>query len=170
MNNEENGEILDRAISEIRDETIDPAAVSEAAERVWAKVSAEAARVGATAGEIEAIRSCADFQSLIPEWRRGRLPEARAMLVEDHIHACPACRRAAADAREPLAMIPKRARPPVWRWAVAAALIAAGCGSDNSQPAKASVTPTPVTPALTGCSRPQGRAPRLPRSRGRCTK
>jgi len=125
MNNEENGEILDRAISEIRDETIDPAAVSEAAERVWAKVSAEAARVGATAGEIEAIRSCADFQSLIPEWRRGRLPEARAMLVEDHIHACPACRRAAADAREPLAMIPKRARPPVWRWAVAAALIAA---------------------------------------------
>jgi len=32
---------------------------------------------------------------------------------------------------------------------IAAALIAAGCGSDNSQPAKASVTPTPVTPALT---------------------
>ena len=43
MNNEENGEILDRAVSEIRDETIDPAAVSQAAERVWARVSAEAA-------------------------------------------------------------------------------------------------------------------------------
>jgi hypothetical protein len=32
---------------------------------------------------------------------------------------------------------------------IAAALLAAGCGSDNPQPAKASVLPTPVPPVLT---------------------
>ena len=79
MNNEENGEILDRAISEIRDETIDPAAVSQAAERVWARVGAVAAQ--AAASDPGALRTCADFQALIPDWRAGRLSTARAMLV-----------------------------------------------------------------------------------------
>jgi hypothetical protein len=123
MNNEENGEILDRAISEIRDETIDPAAISQAAERVWARVSAEAAH--APAGEAGALRSCADFQALIPAWRAGKLSPARAMLVEDHVHACPACRKAMAGARQPIALVPRRAIAPVWRWAAAAALVAA---------------------------------------------
>lgn len=123
MNNEENGEILDRAISEIRDEMIDPAAVSHAAERVWARVSAEAAP--AAAGEGGALRSCADFQALIPAWRTGRLSPARAMLMEDHVHACPVCRKATAGARQPIALVPKRTIAPVWRWAVAAALVAA---------------------------------------------
>lgn len=123
MNNEENGEILDRAISEIRDETIDPAAVSQAAERVWARVSAEAAQ--ATAGEAGALQSCADFQALIPAWRAGRLSPARAMLVEDHVHQCPACRKATAGARQPIALVPRRAIAPVWKWAAAAALVAA---------------------------------------------
>ena len=123
MNNEENGEILDRAISEIRDENIDPAAVSQAADRVWARVAAEAAQVAA--GDPGALRTCADFQALIPDWRAGRLSAARAMLVEDHVHHCPACRKASAGARQPIALVPKRAIAPVWRWAAAAALVAA---------------------------------------------
>ncbi len=123
MNNEENGEILDRAISEIRDETIDPAAVSQAAERVWARVAAETAQ--AAASDPGALRTCADFQALIPDWRAGRLSTARAMLVEDHVHQCPACRKASAGARQPIALVPKRAIAPVWKWAAAAALVAA---------------------------------------------
>ena len=123
MNNEENGEILDRAISDIRNETIDPAAVSQAAERVWARVSAEAAR--APAGDAGALRTCADFQALIPDWRAGRLSPARAMLVEDHVHQCPACRQAKAGTRQPIALVPRRAIAPVWKWAAAAALVAA---------------------------------------------
>ncbi len=123
MNNEENGEILDRAISEIREETIDPAAVSQAAERVWARVSAEAAQTAS--GDPGALRTCADFQALIPDWRAGRLSAARAMLVEDHVHQCPACRKASAGARQPIALVPRRAIAPVWKWAAAAALVAA---------------------------------------------
>jgi len=122
MNNEQNGEILDRAISEIRDETIDPAAVSQAAERVWARVSAEAAQ--AVAGYAGALRSCADFQALIPAWRAGDLSPARAMLVEDHVHQCPACRKSEGP-RQPIALVPRRAIAPVWKWAAAAALVAA---------------------------------------------
>jgi len=122
MNNEQNGEILDRAISEIRDETIDTAAVSQAAERVWARVSAESAQA---AGDSGALRTCADFQALIPDWRAGRLAPARAMLVEDHVHSCPVCRKATSPAKQPLMLVPKRTPiAPVWKWAVAAALIA----------------------------------------------
>jgi ferric-dicitrate binding protein FerR (iron transport regulator) len=123
MNNEQNDEILDRAVSEIRDETIEAAVVSQAAERVWARVSAEAAQ--AASGEPGALRNCADFQALIPDWRAGRLSAARAMLVEDHVHQCPACRKASAGPRQPIALVPRRAIAPVWRWAAAAALVAA---------------------------------------------
>jgi hypothetical protein len=130
MNNEANGEILDRAISEIRDEEIDPVAVSQAAERVWKKVSAEAAR--AAAGEPAAIsietgamRTCADFRSLIPAWRAGELSPARAMLVEDHVHQCPACRKAMAGPRQPIALVRRRTIAPVWKWAAAAVVVAA---------------------------------------------
>ena len=130
MNNEANGEILDRAISEIREEAIDPAAVSQAAERVWKKVSAEAARVAAgepAAISIEtgAMRTCADFRSLIPAWRAGELSPARAMLVEDHVHQCPACRKAMAGPRQPIALVPRRTIAPVWKWAAAAVVVAA---------------------------------------------
>jgi hypothetical protein len=123
MNNEPNGEILDRAISAIHDEVIDPALVSAAAERVWARVSAEAAP--ADPSDAGALRGCADFRPLIADWRAGRLSPARAMLVEDHVHACAACRKASAGARAPLMLVPRRPIAPVWRWAVAAALVAA---------------------------------------------
>src|ERR1039458_1414686 len=60
-----------------------------AAARVWARLlEASAAAHGAS----PLIRNCADFQALIPEFRAGRLPEARTMLLRDHLHQCVACR------------------------------------------------------------------------------
>jgi hypothetical protein len=79
---------LDEAVTEIRDRGVDPALIEAAAARVWAKLN-EAAD-GAPSLH---IRGCADFQSLIPEFRAGRLPPARALLLEDHLHQCVACRR-----------------------------------------------------------------------------
>ena len=126
MKNEEKGpdSILDRAISEIREEAIDATTMNKAAQRVWANLSAEAAPV--IAGEVDAIRSCADFQALIPAWREGRLSPARALLFEDHTHECTACRKALAGAPRPITVLrPRRAIAPVWKWAVAAAFVAA---------------------------------------------
>ncbi len=123
MSTEEKGpdSILDQVTSEIRNEPIDPAQVRKAADRVWARVELEAA---GTLSEPETIRSCADFQALIPAWRAKRLPAARAMLMEDHLHECPVCRKAASG--EKVVSIRERriATTPVWRWATAAAIVA----------------------------------------------
>ncbi|HTS28975.1 MAG TPA: FecR domain-containing protein [Bryobacteraceae bacterium] len=78
---------LERAVTEIREETPDPAVIEAAASRVWAKISAEAANLP------HHIRGCADFQALIPDYRAGRLPEARATLLKDHLHTCVTCRK-----------------------------------------------------------------------------
>jgi hypothetical protein len=75
---------LDEAVNRIRDEAIDDAVVEAAAARVWAKLSAQ---VHAP------LRTCSDFQALIPDFKAGRLPESRALLVKDHLHECVACRR-----------------------------------------------------------------------------
>ena len=125
MSNDENASdpILDRAISEIRNEAIDPAAVSAAGERVWARVS-EAAPAQPS-GEVETIRTCADFQALIPAWREHRLPSARALLLEDHFHECPACRKALTRRAQPEPIPIRKPMSPVWKWAVAAAMIVA---------------------------------------------
>jgi ferric-dicitrate binding protein FerR (iron transport regulator) len=79
----EDNSALEQAVTEIRDEIIEDAVVEAAAARVWARL--------AGAGEHH-IRGCADFQSLIPEYRAGRLTEARALLLQDHLHQCVACR------------------------------------------------------------------------------
>ena len=143
---------LERAVAEICDEAVDDAVVEAAAARVWARI-AEAADVGrpprSAAGPLTGlrpeadegvgrgtgvpphsnahIRSCADFQALIPDYRAGRLPEARALLLKDHLHQCVACRRVyegkvtsiqarpAAPARRSYAV----------RWAAAAVVVAA---------------------------------------------
>ena len=80
---------LEQAVAEIRDEAIDSAVMEAAAVRVWARLHEAAA---AAHGASSVIRNCADFQALIPDLRAGRLPEARAMLLQDHLHQCVACR------------------------------------------------------------------------------
>ena len=65
---------LEQAVTEIRDETIDDAVIEAAAARVWVRLA------GASEHH---IRGCADFQSLIPEYRAGRLTAARARPSRD---------------------------------------------------------------------------------------
>jgi ferric-dicitrate binding protein FerR (iron transport regulator) len=102
---------LDRGIAEITGETLDPQQIEEAAARVWQRLTLEAsggAPVAAAATESPAahaaaphsLKSCEDFQSLIPAYLRGELSPARALLVEDHTRSCVPCRRALREARE----------------------------------------------------------------------
>jgi len=120
MNSEYNtmGPALEQAMSEITNEVVDEAVIEAAAARVWANVVREAGHV--------ALRNCDDFQAQLPEFKAGRLPEARALLVKDHLHECVACRRVY-EGR--LVAMPVQAAPRkvnyTARWAVAAAVVAA---------------------------------------------
>lgn len=107
------GNDLDRIFEEICNEAIDPAAVEAAAARVRAGLPRAA------------LRTCADFQALMPDYRAGKLPAARALLVEDHTRECAACRKALAGEGKVTAFIPRRtASAPAFRWAMAAGFAA----------------------------------------------
>jgi hypothetical protein len=113
----EDNTALEQAVIEIRDEAIDDAVIEAAAARVWARL----AEVGQ-----HHIRGCADFQSLIPEYRAGRVTPARAMLLQDHLHQCVACRHVF-EGKVVAFPAPRLARRTVHtvRWAVAAVVVAA---------------------------------------------
>ncbi len=110
--------LLEQAIAEIRDEPIDPAVMEAAALRVEAQLAQHAT-----------LHSCEDFQALIPAYRAGTLPAARALLLKDHTHECVACYKALNGAKLGLVSNPTSTshHPPatVLRWALAAALVAA---------------------------------------------
>ena len=108
---------LEQAVIEIRDEAIDDAVIEAAAARVWTRLSGAAEHH---------IRGCADFQSLIPEYRAGRLTPARATLLQDHLHQCVACRHVF-EGKVVAFPAPRPARRTAHtvRWAVAAAVVAA---------------------------------------------
>jgi len=80
---------LEQAVAEIRDHVPDTAEIEAAGARVWAKLSEAAATTSKPAA---VIRNCADFQALFPDFRAGRLTDARTALVRDHLHQCVACR------------------------------------------------------------------------------
>jgi hypothetical protein len=145
MKNKELDNMLDKVATEIRGEQIESATVSDAAERVWMKMSAEADAgrmpanrlqdAGVPVGASEHIESCADFQSLMPAYVGGELSEARALLLVDHTHECIPCRRALKEARTTrvaAAVAPRRQtrkasryslNPVVLRWGIAATLV-----------------------------------------------
>jgi ferric-dicitrate binding protein FerR (iron transport regulator) len=122
--------ILDKATGEIRNEQVDPAVVSEAAERVWARLAVEpASQIQKDAAA--RIDGCADFQSLIPAYLSGNLSEARSLLLVDHTHECIPCRKAMKDVRSrsvrpakvATAMRRYSINPVVLRWGIAAVLV-----------------------------------------------
>jgi FecR protein len=130
-NNEK--ELLDKVIGQIRNEQIDSNSVSAAADRVWARVS-----VAASAGEsetqtpaVDRIENCRDFQSLIPAYLSHSLSEARSLLLVDHTHECIPCRKAMNEARKQRYGIRETQvkttrytiKPVVLRWGIAAALV-----------------------------------------------
>lgn len=130
-NNEK--ELLDKVIGQIRDEQIDSASVSAAADRVWARVSAAASAGGneTQLPAVERIESCRDFQSLIPAYLSHSLSEARSLLLVDHTHECIPCRKAMNEARKQRHGIREahvktgdyNIKPVVLRWGIAAALV-----------------------------------------------
>ena len=120
---------LEQAVTEIRDEIIEDAVIQAAAARVWARLAE-----GAPPKAAEHIRGCADFQSLIPEYRAGRLTVARALLLQDHLHQCVACRHVLEGKVVTLPApggvpsgpgAPPRRTVHTVRWAVAAVVVAA---------------------------------------------
>jgi hypothetical protein len=112
---------FDRLISDIRNEHVDDQVVARAGDRVWNSLS----NFSTAELSMGRLRSCEDFQTLIPAYLDKNLPEARRFLFEDHVHQCVACRRSLEQARvgelQP-AWKPKvvQHRFPVWRWAMAA--------------------------------------------------
>ncbi|HUV13575.1 MAG TPA: FecR domain-containing protein, partial [Acidobacteriota bacterium] len=75
-----------------------PNKVRQISDRVWNRI-AEAAEAGGEETQHAGIRSCADFQSLIPEYLRNNLSEGRTLLFEDHMRVCLPCRKALIAAR-----------------------------------------------------------------------
>ena len=131
---------FDRLLSEIRNEKVDDQVVSQAGERVWSSITSSSAAELST----HMLRSCEDFQTLVPAYLDKKLPEARRLLLEDHVHQCVACRHAVEQARSGEADPAQRAarhparQPawgialqaqaasrgfPAWRWAMSAAAV-----------------------------------------------
>jgi hypothetical protein len=117
---------IEKALDEIREEAIDPAVIEAARARVWTNLSG-----AAQSRPVDHIRTCADFQALIPDYKANRLPESRAMLVKDHVNACVACRRVyegkvVAFPGTAAQQQPKRSlwsTNPTFRWATAAMVV-----------------------------------------------
>ena len=116
---------LEQAVIEIRNDAADPAVVEAAAARVWARLAQ-----GQTHAPAEHIRTCADFQALLPDYRAGKLAPARSLLLQDHLHECVACRKVY-EGRVTV-MPPVRPAAPrrmqTTRWMAAAAAVAAAAG------------------------------------------
>jgi hypothetical protein len=131
MKSNKEDQILDKVTAEIRNEKVDPQAVSAAADRVWARVSNAAGATEFQLPTVDRIEGCADFQSLIPAHLAGKLSEARSLLLVDHTHECIPCRRAMNEARAKRSVTIKPAtrnkrysmQPAVMRWAIAAAIV-----------------------------------------------
>jgi hypothetical protein len=124
-------EKFDRLLSAIRNEQVDDKVVDLAGERVWKSIAT--APVIADPGT-QALRSCEDFQALIPAYLEKKLAPARALLFQDHVHACVACRHALERAREGEPQIVWRLAPRsrvsragsmAWRWALGATAVVA---------------------------------------------
>ena len=119
---------FDRLLSEIRNEHVDDQVVSQAGERVWSSITASPV----VERNPQMLRSCEDFQALIPAYLDKNLVPARRLLFEDHLHQCVACRHAVEKVQNGEAQrVWKPGRQAkdsrgflVWQWAMGAAAAA----------------------------------------------
>jgi len=127
--------MLDRVLDEIRRDTPDEPTELSITRRVWERVGAELA--GIERGDIanRKIRSCADFQGLLPAYADGALTGPRRLLLEDHLGECVPCRRAWNERRRPRRLLASEgaersgwASRLGWRTAVAAIIALAVIG------------------------------------------
>lgn len=137
MSKRKMSELFDDVTAGIRHEQVDDATVKAAAERVWTRLGNEQAAAQAGVATVEHLRSCDDFQALLPAYLGGFLSSARTMLVEDHTRECVPCRKALKQARQGFAAqhgervtAQPKARfnfgwlqQPAMRWALAAAVV-----------------------------------------------
>ncbi len=125
-------EAFDKMLSEIRNEKVDDQIVAQAGDRAWKSIAGAAPAIELST---RTLRSCEDFQALIPGYLAKQLAPARAMLFADHLHACVACRHAVEQARagerqKVMRFDTKRSgarasSSTAWRWAMSAAAVAA---------------------------------------------
>ena len=113
-------EKFERLMAEIRNEQVDDQMVAQAGQRVWESITGANATVDLST---HTLRSCEDFQALIPGYLSKQLAPARALLFADHVHACVACRHALERARDGAVqkvwrVEPKRPRAMAWNWAM----------------------------------------------------
>lgn len=91
---------LDRAIFEIKSESIPADALEASARRVRTRVEAVA---GGAAGAAEPSAGCLEIRAALPALRHGDLTPARRLLVETHLRECASCRALAAGQEDPVA-------------------------------------------------------------------
>ena len=96
--------LVEQGVDEIRHDVPDAAACEQAAGRALDAALARLASAPAQAhdaGDLhETIRGCDDVRTLLDAYVAGELPEAKALLVQDHTRECLPCRRALMAARE----------------------------------------------------------------------
>jgi hypothetical protein len=132
-NTPHSGEILDRAVSEIRGMAVPP----DKEDAVLARVKSVLQTANANFIPEPALRPsfskpyltcCEDFRSLIPEYLSSRLAPARALLLQDHLMECATCWNvfeAGAGKSLPAAQRSASPAPSVsvaWKWKAAAAI------------------------------------------------
>jgi hypothetical protein len=84
---------LDQTINDIANESIPEDRMEQAAARVRQKLFPH------NRATQERLRSCSDYQSLIPSYLNRTLSAGRSLLLQDHTRECPACRHALDQAR-----------------------------------------------------------------------
>lgn len=126
--------LLDRATEEIRSAAAGDDVVTAAGARVRERLLGAGVSVAAVAAEVKEIRGCEDYQRLLPAYLEDMLPEARKLLVEDHMRECVPCRknlkviREGGQAQPSVEWTAERSagnRNPYSRWLLAAVLAAA---------------------------------------------
>ena len=118
---------FDRLLSTIRNEHVDDKIVAQSGDRVWAQIGGDSPSRELSSHRLQ---TCDDFQELIPSYISKQLAPARAMLFEDHVHACVACRHALKRAREGETQVTWQLEKKShsyhgWRWAFGVAAVAA---------------------------------------------
>src|SRR6266481_7817974 len=116
-------EILEQATSAMHADQPSPEVMVAAGERVWQGLSAQ---LSGPVSDLASIHGCDDVRTLLPDYRSGTLTPARALLVEDHLRGCVACRKEAEAG--PHTPLPWKQELPQggfrnFRWVAAAAVL-----------------------------------------------
>jgi hypothetical protein len=122
--------ILDKALTEIRDERPDAKFAASAADQVWQQIADAGSEQSENRGP-KCIESCADFQGLIPSYLDGKLDRNPMLLLKDHLGECVPCRRAHKQLRAQRTAVTRTVEPQSSRsswvatvgWRVAAAAV-----------------------------------------------